>query len=118
MDSRLCNRDFKENPVTFKLNGPWFAKMEMLVTVANENAHNITSANFQNFPKGPKFREMFDVVGDGIFSSEISCTSFHVTEVALSKAMEDAEKQFSSAMFCHKSCEDCKGGQELDQKEN
>ncbi|KAL2528074.1 Cytochrome [Forsythia ovata] len=55
---------------TFRFKGPWFVNMEILATVNPANVHHIMSANFQNFPKGPKFREMFDVLGDGIFNSD------------------------------------------------
>ncbi|KAL2528182.1 Cytochrome [Forsythia ovata] len=55
---------------TFRFKGPWFVNMEILATVDPANVHHIMSANFQNFPKGPKFREMFDVLGDGIFNSD------------------------------------------------
>ncbi|KAH6810363.1 hypothetical protein C2S51_024125 [Perilla frutescens var. frutescens] len=55
---------------TFVFRGPWFASMEILGTVNPANVHYITSANFVNFPKGPRFRQMFDVLGDGIFNSD------------------------------------------------
>ncbi|CAI9763437.1 unnamed protein product [Fraxinus pennsylvanica] len=54
---------------TFRFN-PWFVNMEMLATVNPANVHYIMSANFQNFPKGPKFKEIFDILGDGIFNSD------------------------------------------------
>ncbi|CAA2993215.1 alkane hydroxylase MAH1-like [Olea europaea subsp. europaea] len=55
---------------TFRFKGPWFVNMEMLATVNPANVHYIMSANFQNFPKGPKFKEIFDILGDGIFNSD------------------------------------------------
>lgn len=55
---------------TFHFQGPWFANMDMLATVDPENVHYIMTENFQNFPKGPKFREIFDVLGDGIFNAD------------------------------------------------
>ncbi|CAA2993214.1 alkane hydroxylase MAH1-like [Olea europaea subsp. europaea] len=55
---------------TFRFIGPWFVNMEMLPTVNPANVHHIMSANFQNFPKGPKFRDIFDVLGDGVFNSD------------------------------------------------
>ncbi|KAL7144098.1 hypothetical protein ABFS83_08G236000 [Erythranthe nasuta] len=55
---------------TFHFKGPWFSGMEILGTVNPANVHYIMSANFHNFPKGPKFREIFDVLGDGIFNSD------------------------------------------------
>ncbi|GFY94174.1 cytochrome P450, family 96, subfamily A, polypeptide 10 [Actinidia rufa] len=55
---------------TFLIKGPWFADMEMLGTVDPANVHYIMSANFSNFPKGPKFMKIFDLLGDGIFNSD------------------------------------------------
>lgn len=55
---------------SFRVKGPWFADMDILVTVDPANVHYIMSASFQNFPKGPKFKEIFDVLGDGIFNSD------------------------------------------------
>ncbi|CAH9071188.1 unnamed protein product [Cuscuta epithymum] len=45
--------------------------MDILATVDPANVHYVMSANFLNFPKGPKFREMFDVLGDGIFNADL-----------------------------------------------
>ncbi|XP_009615501.1 alkane hydroxylase MAH1-like [Nicotiana tomentosiformis] len=56
---------------TFLFKGPLFAKMDMLATVDPANVHYIMSENFMNFPKGPKFREIFDVLGDGIFNADM-----------------------------------------------
>ncbi|RAL44020.1 hypothetical protein DM860_014157 [Cuscuta australis] len=56
---------------TFLYKGPWLANMDILVTVDPANVHHIMSANFLNFPKGPKFKEMFDVLGDGIFNADL-----------------------------------------------
>ncbi|XP_051141025.1 alkane hydroxylase MAH1-like [Andrographis paniculata] len=55
---------------TFTFQGPWFANMEILGTVNPANVHYIMSSNFHNFPKGPDFREIFDVLGDGIFNAD------------------------------------------------
>ncbi|KAL6558899.1 hypothetical protein OROMI_019249 [Orobanche minor] len=55
---------------TFHFQGPWFSNMDMLLTVDPENVHYIMTENFQNFPKGLVFREIFDVLGDGIFNAD------------------------------------------------
>ncbi|KAK3030472.1 hypothetical protein RJ639_039157 [Escallonia herrerae] len=55
---------------TFLLKGPSFTNMDMLLTVDPANVHYIMSSNFINFPKGPEFRKIFDVLGDGIFNSD------------------------------------------------
>ncbi|XP_031109714.1 alkane hydroxylase MAH1-like [Ipomoea triloba] len=56
---------------TFLYKGPWFANMDMLATVDPANVHHVMSANFMNFPKGPKFKEMFEVLGEGIFNADL-----------------------------------------------
>ncbi|KAK3017201.1 hypothetical protein RJ639_007756 [Escallonia herrerae] len=55
---------------TFLLKGPSFGNMDMLLTVDLTNVHYIMSSKFTNFPKGPEFRKIFDVLGDGIFNSD------------------------------------------------
>ncbi|XP_021892346.1 alkane hydroxylase MAH1-like [Carica papaya] len=55
---------------TFLLKGPWFANMDLLVTVDPANIHYIMSSNFSNFPKGSEFKKIFDVLGDGIFNAD------------------------------------------------
>ncbi|MCD7464154.1 hypothetical protein HAX54_052214 [Datura stramonium] len=56
---------------TFLLKGLWFTNMDILATVDPANVHYIMSANFPNFPKGPEFKKIFDVLGDGIFNSDL-----------------------------------------------
>ncbi|XP_030527458.1 alkane hydroxylase MAH1-like [Rhodamnia argentea] len=48
----------------------WFSGMDMLFTADPANVHYIMSTNFGNFPKGPEFKRVFDVLGDGIFNSD------------------------------------------------
>ncbi|KAJ4826553.1 hypothetical protein Tsubulata_042913 [Turnera subulata] len=55
---------------TYRLKGPWFANMDMLGTVDPANVHYIMHANFANYPKGPEFKKMFDIFGDGLFSAD------------------------------------------------
>lgn len=55
---------------TFLLKGPWFANMDMLCTVDPLNVHYILSSKFSNFPKGPEFIKIFEILGDGIVNSD------------------------------------------------
>ncbi|KAG9129273.1 hypothetical protein Leryth_015658 [Lithospermum erythrorhizon] len=66
-----CTRILNLTGGTFLFKGTWFSKQDMLLTGDPANVHHIMSANFQNFPKGQKFREIFDVLGDGIFNSDM-----------------------------------------------
>lgn len=65
-----CTNLLGHNGGTFLIKGPWFSNMDMLATADPANIHYIMSANFLNFPKGPKFLKMFDFLGAGIFNSD------------------------------------------------
>ncbi|KAL5818518.1 hypothetical protein ACOSQ4_022360 [Xanthoceras sorbifolium] len=54
---------------TFLFKGPWFAEMDTFVTTHPPNIYHIMSSNFSNFPKSPKFNQIFDVLGDAISNS-------------------------------------------------
>ncbi|KAK9130050.1 hypothetical protein Sjap_010537 [Stephania japonica] len=56
---------------SFWFEGPWFGHMDCLTTVDLANVRYILNTNFLNFPKGPEFKETFDVLGDGIFNSDM-----------------------------------------------
>nr|XP_016441758.1 PREDICTED: alkane hydroxylase MAH1-like [Nicotiana tabacum] len=66
-----CFEVFSRTGGTFLLKGPWFANIDILGTVDPANVHYIMSANFENFPKGEEFKKIFDVLGDGIFNSDL-----------------------------------------------
>ncbi|PIM98105.1 Cytochrome P450 CYP4/CYP19/CYP26 subfamily [Handroanthus impetiginosus] len=60
----------KQSGGTLLFKGPWFTNMDMLITSDPANVHYILTKNFANFPKGPEFKKIFDVLGDGIFAAE------------------------------------------------
>lgn len=62
---------------TFLLKGPWFTNMDLLLTSDPANIHHILSKNFPNYPKGPEFRKIFDILGDGIFNSDDELWEIH-----------------------------------------
>ncbi|PWA60095.1 cytochrome P450 [Artemisia annua] len=55
---------------TFMWKGPWFSKMNMLMSAHPLDIQHVLCKNFNNYPKGDKFREMFDIFGNGIFNSD------------------------------------------------
>ncbi|KAH0857741.1 hypothetical protein HID58_086002, partial [Brassica napus] len=57
--------------LTFFFKGPWFSGTDMLFTADPRNIHHILSLNFGNYPKGPEFKKIFDVLGDGILSADL-----------------------------------------------
>ncbi|CAA7055527.1 unnamed protein product [Microthlaspi erraticum] len=60
----------RNSNLTFQFKGPWFLGMDMLFTVDQANIHHIISSNFTNYIKGPEFKEVFDVLGDGILTAD------------------------------------------------
>ncbi|CAH8369283.1 unnamed protein product [Eruca vesicaria subsp. sativa] len=56
--------------LTFLFKGPWFARMDALITVDPANIHHILTSNFSNYVKGPEFKEIFDIYGDAIFVTD------------------------------------------------
>ncbi|CAH8273839.1 unnamed protein product [Arabidopsis lyrata] len=56
--------------LTFSFKGPLFAGMDMLLTVDPANIHHIMNSNFSNYIKGSDFKEVFDVFGDGIITTD------------------------------------------------
>ncbi|KAI3900748.1 hypothetical protein MKX01_036660 [Papaver californicum] len=55
---------------SFKLKGPSFTQINYMVTCHPRNIEYILKTNFPNFPKGRDFKEMFDIFGDGIFTTD------------------------------------------------
>uniref|UniRef100_A0A803KQ77 Cytochrome P450 n=2 Tax=Chenopodium quinoa TaxID=63459 RepID=A0A803KQ77_CHEQI len=51
--------------------------MNLILTVDPSNVHHVFSKSFGNYVKGPKFNEMFDIVGDGIFNADSSLWQYH-----------------------------------------
>ncbi|KAL7587592.1 hypothetical protein Lser_V15G36599 [Lactuca serriola] len=64
----LLTRILNRSGGTFMFRGPWFANMDMLITTDPLDIHHVLNKNFSNYPKGPKFRKIFDILGDGIFN--------------------------------------------------
>ncbi|CAL9233415.1 unnamed protein product [Arabidopsis halleri] len=56
--------------LTFAFKGPWFSGMNMLITADPANIQHVFSSNFSNYDKGPEFKEMFDFLGNGIFTAD------------------------------------------------
>lgn len=72
-----CTEILEKSHLTFHFKGPWFTKMHLLVTIDPANVHYVMSKNFGNYPKGSKFKEMFDVLGDGIFNADAMVWQYH-----------------------------------------
>ncbi|KAH0862816.1 hypothetical protein HID58_080027, partial [Brassica napus] len=54
--------------MTFCFKGPWLSGTDILITVDPANIRYILSSNFDNYPKGTEFKQIFEVLGDSIFN--------------------------------------------------
>uniref|UniRef100_A0A0D3E5Q1 Cytochrome P450 n=2 Tax=Brassica TaxID=3705 RepID=A0A0D3E5Q1_BRAOL len=59
------------NDMTFAFKGPWYSGTDMLFTVDPRNINHMLSSNFPNYPKGPEFKKIFDILGDGIAAADM-----------------------------------------------
>ncbi|XP_019183087.1 PREDICTED: alkane hydroxylase MAH1-like [Ipomoea nil] len=62
---------------TFEFKGPWFANIDMLITGDPDNVNHILCRNFRNYPKGPDYRNIFDVLGDGMINVDSELWNLH-----------------------------------------
>ncbi|CAN4118662.1 unnamed protein product [Withania somnifera] len=62
---------------TYEFKGPIFANVDMFFTCDPANIHHIFSKNFSNYPKGPEFRKIFDILENGIFNVDDELWELH-----------------------------------------
>nr|GLL38249.1 alkane hydroxylase MAH1-like [Ipomoea trifida] len=68
----------KHSGGTFEFKGSaGFPNLNMLVTSDPANIHHVLTKNFSNYPKGPQFRKIFDILGDGVFNVDSQLWEFH-----------------------------------------
>ncbi|KAD4178687.1 hypothetical protein R6Q59_022340 [Mikania micrantha] len=73
----FATRILKLSDGTFMIKGPWLTNTDMLITSDPANIHHMLSKNFYNYPKGPEFRDIFEIFGDGIFNSDNELWEVH-----------------------------------------
>ena len=56
--------------LTGEFKGPWFTKMNYLVTCDSLNVQHMLSKHFDNYIKGSEFREIFEPFGDGLVTAD------------------------------------------------
>ncbi|WOH11880.1 hypothetical protein DCAR_0831376 [Daucus carota subsp. sativus] len=66
----MCAKVLNQEGGTFLVKGPWFTNMDMLFTVDPANVRYVLKDGYANFHKGQEFKEIFDVLGDGIVNAE------------------------------------------------
>ncbi|KAF2308460.1 hypothetical protein GH714_009791 [Hevea brasiliensis] len=70
-----CMHDYltyilQQSQGTFLFKGHWFGDKDFVFTSDSMNIHHILSKNFANYHRGEDFRQIFEPMGDGIFSSD------------------------------------------------
>ncbi|KAK8446827.1 hypothetical protein SEVIR_9G550300v4 [Setaria viridis] len=58
------------SPLNFLFTGPPRSGMQFFVTADPANVRHVFTSNFANYPKGPDFEEIFDILGGGIFNAD------------------------------------------------
>ncbi|KAH0857749.1 hypothetical protein HID58_086010 [Brassica napus] len=58
------------NDLTFAFKGPWFSGTDKLFTVDPRNINHMLNSNFAK-SKGPEFKKIFDILGDGIVTADM-----------------------------------------------
>jgi cytochrome P450 len=58
------------SPLNFHFTGPPRSGMQFFVTADPANVRHVFTSNFANYPKGPEFEEILDVLGGGIFTAD------------------------------------------------
>jgi cytochrome P450 len=58
------------SPLNFPFVGPPRSGMRFFVTADPANVRHVFTSNFGNYPKGPEFEEIFDILGGGIFNAD------------------------------------------------
>ncbi|KAL0343201.1 UNVERIFIED_CONTAM: Alkane hydroxylase MAH1 [Sesamum angustifolium] len=60
-----------ENKSTVLFKTSWFTKTDILVTSDPANAHHVMSSNFSIYQRGSEFRNVFDFLGQAVFSKDL-----------------------------------------------
>ncbi|XP_012568920.2 alkane hydroxylase MAH1-like [Cicer arietinum] len=93
------NSILKQNGGTIIFEGPWLTNMKIVFTSNAMNVQHITSTKFENYGKGDDFKEIFEVLGDGIFRSDSHKWKYNRT------LLHSVFKQVSFQTFIHKTFE-------------
>nr|GME07092.1 alkane hydroxylase MAH1-like [Ipomoea batatas]GME16933.1 alkane hydroxylase MAH1-like [Ipomoea batatas] len=68
----------KHSGGTFEFKGPaGFPNLSMLATCDPANIHHVLTKNFSNYHKGPEFRKIFDIFGDGVINADSQLWKIH-----------------------------------------
>ncbi|KAE8021476.1 hypothetical protein FH972_007362 [Carpinus fangiana] len=101
----FTTRLLKHNGGTLEFKGPWFTNMDFVITADPANIHHILSRNFSNYQKGPKFREIFEAIGDGIFAADAD--SWRFQRKLLQSMMKNKKFELFLKRFSRGKVENC-----------
>ncbi|XP_061372297.1 alkane hydroxylase MAH1-like [Gastrolobium bilobum] len=74
-----ANSVLKHHGGNFMFEGPWLTNMNFFVTSDPMNVQHITTTKFENYGKGNDFRDIFEILGDGIFRSDSELWKYNRT---------------------------------------
>lgn len=66
----FCTEILKKQGGSGEFKGPWFTKMHYLITCDSLNVQHMLCKSFDNYIKGPEFREIFEPFGDGVVTAD------------------------------------------------
>ncbi|KAF7033052.1 hypothetical protein CFC21_044177 [Triticum aestivum] len=58
------------SPLSFRLAGPPRSGLQLFITADPANVRHVFTSNFPNYPKGPEFAQIMDILGGGIFNAD------------------------------------------------
>ncbi|KAJ4776120.1 hypothetical protein LUZ62_060377 [Rhynchospora pubera] len=67
----------------FFFRGPWLSGMTLFITADPANVHHIYTQNFQNYPKGEEYAEIFEILGQSILTTDGDSWRFHREKLLL-----------------------------------
>ncbi|CAI9296357.1 unnamed protein product [Lactuca saligna] len=71
------------NDGTFVFKSPLTTNTNKLCTTNPSDVHHILSKNFSNYPRGHRFRKIFDILGDGFSNTDGDLWHFHRRTIML-----------------------------------
>ncbi|XWS30408.1 hypothetical protein CRYUN_Cryun24cG0114900 [Craigia yunnanensis] len=86
--------------------GPWFPRLDFVVTSHPMNVNHILCRNHDNYEKGPEFREIFEPFGTGILTSDSHLEKSlipvleHVMKLGVEVDLENVLQRFDYDNIC------------------
>ncbi|XP_065878947.1 alkane hydroxylase MAH1-like [Euphorbia lathyris] len=95
----------QQNNGTFLVKAPWFSSMAFLLTSDPMNVHHTFSKNFSNYPKGSDFNDIFNYLGDGIFT--VDSDSWKIQRNMIHSLLKDKRFELAVHTSLHQKISKC-----------